>query len=197
MGDHPKPKNLQSPYETSAWLTLKDGYLHKTKLAKGLIPSTKLRWFALKQNPNTFESRLEYYEGRTCKGWLSLRDAEILPSDKIGCFTVISHHRHESSTVARSMKLQAEAHDPQRGAGWVLALQSAAKVFRENAKARQEQSQEEKANSQSKIPQELLARLDDDEGSVAQRASQFSVCSNFLFLCALIAETYIAFYHSY
>ena len=60
--------NLQSPAETANWLILKEGYLKKSKLAKGLIKSTKLRWFVLKQDPVNLEGRLEYYEGMLFRG---------------------------------------------------------------------------------------------------------------------------------
>ena len=59
---------LPSPAETKNWLVLKDGYLKKSKLAKGLIRSTKLRWFVLKQHPTTLDARLEYYEGKQFRG---------------------------------------------------------------------------------------------------------------------------------
>ncbi|EGD75983.1 hypothetical protein PTSG_00691 [Salpingoeca rosetta] len=192
MSDRAKPGNLQSPYETCGWLTLKEGYLQKTKLAKGLIPSTKLRWFALKQNPKTYESRLEYYEGRTCKGWISLRDAVVMPTRKLGAFTVTTYHKHGAATVARTMKLQGETHDQHSSTGWVVALKNAAKSYKEHGKdsrapsdagsvQRQQQQQQhhqqqhaqaEDEAQAAKLTPELLDRLENDESSVAQRANR-------------------------
>ena len=180
MSGRAKPSNLQSPQETGAWLILKEGYLHKTKLAKGLLPSTKLRWFVLKQNPNTFESRLEYYEGRTCKGWISLSEAFVLPTRKMGSFIITTYHKHGSGTVARSMKLQAEGRNLFVATGWLVALSNATKSYKEHsspsAKEQQQKlEQQDDAERQEKLTPELLQRLEHDESSVAQRASQ-SLC---------------------
>jgi hypothetical protein len=51
------------PGETRGWLVLKEGYLHKTKWTSSRVvrmKSTKLRYFVLKQNPDTLIARLEY-----------------------------------------------------------------------------------------------------------------------------------------
>lgn len=51
------------PVETRGWLVLKEGYLNKTKWTSSRVvsvKSTKLRYFFLKQNPDTLVARLEY-----------------------------------------------------------------------------------------------------------------------------------------
>ncbi len=106
---------LDSPLETANWLTLKEGYLLKTKVKK-LHKSTKLRLFVLKQDPYTLASCLEYYEGRSIRGSAVLVNARIHP-EKAGVFLV--------HTADRTFILQAERGDLLASVSWVLALQQA------------------------------------------------------------------------
>lgn len=106
---------LHSPPETRTWVTLKEGYLLKTKFKK-LHNSTKLRMFTLKQNPTNLAARLEYYEGLSFRGAASLEAARIHPQ-KAGVFLV--------HCKARTFHLQAEKADLRVATSWVLALQQA------------------------------------------------------------------------
>jgi hypothetical protein len=106
---------LCSPSETKGWVTLKEGYLLKTKVKK-LHKSTKLRLFVLKQDPNTLKSRLEYYEGKSFRGAAVLENAKIHP-ELSGVFLV--------HTIGRTFILQAEKGDLKVAMSWVLALQQA------------------------------------------------------------------------
>lgn len=98
--------------------------MQKSKLAKGLIKSTKLRYFVLKQNPQTAEARLEYYEGRIFRGSTSLHDAYIRPSRKPGHFVVATVRT--SNEIAREMTLQGEVEEAR---AWILALRQAAYAY--------------------------------------------------------------------
>jgi hypothetical protein len=65
-------------------------YLHKTKWTSSRLvslKSTKLRYFVLKQNPDTYVSRFEYYEGLILKGALEM------VSDHPLCLGAFSHAR--------------------------------------------------------------------------------------------------------
>lgn len=106
---------LYSPSETKTWVTLKEGYLLKTKFKK-LHKSTKLRLFVLKQDPHSLGSRLEYYEGKQLRGYAELANARIHP-EKSGVFLV--------QTPERTFFLQAEKGDLRVATSWVLALQQA------------------------------------------------------------------------
>jgi hypothetical protein len=106
---------LHSPAETKEWVTLKEGYLLKTKVKK-LHKSTKLRLFLLKQNPTNLASQLEYYEGFSLRGAASLVNARIQPQ-KGGVFLV--------NTSNRTFYLQAEKGDLKIATSWVIALQQA------------------------------------------------------------------------
>eukprot|EP00730_Choanoeca_flexa_P006031 TRINITY_DN12069_c1_g4_i2.p1 TRINITY_DN12069_c1_g4~~TRINITY_DN12069_c1_g4_i2.p1 ORF type:complete len:195 (+),score=43.16 TRINITY_DN12069_c1_g4_i2:102-686(+) len=135
---------LQSPEDTKGWLVLKEGYLKKSKLAKGLIRSTKLRWFVLKQHPKTLESRLEYYEGKQFRGSCRLDTATILPARKQGAFTVCSRRNDASRTIT----MQTDADKLNDATAWILALRNAAaaanKQRQASAKAPQGPSLSEK-----------------------------------------------------
>ena len=106
---------LRSPPETRSWVTLKEGYLLKTKFKK-IHKSTKLRMFLLKQNPTSLAATLEYYEGFSFRGSANLENARIHPQ-KGGVFLV--------HTKNRTFHLQAERSDLRVATNWVLALQQA------------------------------------------------------------------------
>ena len=108
---------MYAPAETRNWLVLKEGYLLKTKKLK-LRNSTKLRWFILKQHPVSFSARLEYFEGMSMKGGVSLDRANI-KMEKDGVFLV--------ETAARTFILQAEKGDLKVAMSWVIALQETIK----------------------------------------------------------------------
>ncbi len=74
--------------ETRDWLTLKEGYLIKTKWAKGIHKSSKLRWFVLKQHPATGSAELEYFEGMSFKGSAPLAGARIVPQVPSSCMFI-------------------------------------------------------------------------------------------------------------
>ncbi|EDQ91127.1 uncharacterized protein MONBRDRAFT_36460 [Monosiga brevicollis MX1] len=122
---------LQWPLETRDWLILREGYLSKSKLAKGLIRSTKLRWFVLKQDPVSRESRLEYYEGRLFRGSCTLRDAVICPAKKPGTFSIQTPRAQGSRTIT----LATDANQVDQATQWVLALKRAATSSRDAAAA--------------------------------------------------------------
>ncbi len=106
---------LYAPVETRGWLVLKEGYLLKTKI-KTMRKSTKLRWFVLKQSPQSLAARLEYYEGMSIRGALALSNARIqLESD--GEFLI--------HTPDRTFILQSEKGKINVSTSWVLALQQA------------------------------------------------------------------------
>lgn len=108
---------------------MQEGYLTKSKLAKGLLKSTKLRFFVLKQNPVTSEARLEYYEGMLCRGTTSLRGADVRPARKPGTFTLRTWRA--KGDLARTMTLQTEDGTIEGATAWILALQKAAYAFRQ------------------------------------------------------------------
>jgi hypothetical protein len=115
---------LQSPAQTRNWLVLKEGYLVKTKVVKralGLHKSSKLRWFVLKQNPETLESHLEYYEGLQLRGSTSLKDATVKPSKQRGSFEV--HTPKRTMIPSRTFHLAVDNDDGKLATSWVLALQ--------------------------------------------------------------------------
>eukprot|EP00047_Mylnosiga_fluctuans_P004945 m.237458 g.237458 ORF g.237458 m.237458 type:complete len:284 (-) comp13143_c0_seq1:98-949(-) len=122
-----QPRLLHSPLETRTWLVLHQGYLLKTKI-KALRKSTKLRLFVLKQNPNTMESRIEYYEGYTPKGGVSLENAKI-HVEKDGVFHIL--------TPSRTFYLQSEKGNLATATAWVLAIHRAI-VKQESAKKSRE-----------------------------------------------------------
>ncbi len=64
---------------TKGWLRLKEGYLIKTKLVRGMHKSHKLRYFVLFQHPDSKQPQLEYFEGKTLKGSASLANARAIP----------------------------------------------------------------------------------------------------------------------
>jgi hypothetical protein len=71
-------------------------YLHKTKWTSSRLvslKSTKLRYFVLKQNPDTYVSRFEYYEGLILKGALEM------VSDHPLCLGAFSHARDSTEPL--------------------------------------------------------------------------------------------------
>eukprot|EP00047_Mylnosiga_fluctuans_P005155 m.238755 g.238755 ORF g.238755 m.238755 type:complete len:256 (+) comp13356_c0_seq1:23-790(+) len=114
---------LKSPAETRTWVTLKEGYLLKTKIKK-LHKSTKLRMFLLKQDPGSLAARLEYYEGMSFRGAAHLEHARIQP-ELSGNFLV--------HTPKRTFYLQSEKGDLKVATAWVLALQQAILSASKNA----------------------------------------------------------------
>ena len=58
---------------------IKEGYLIKTKLVRGMHKSHKLRYFVLFQHPDSKQPQLEYFEGKTLKGSASLANARAIP----------------------------------------------------------------------------------------------------------------------
>ncbi len=116
---------MYAPAETRSWLVLKEGYLNKTKKLK-LGKSTKLRWFILKQHPESLSSRLEYFEGMSMRGGISLDHANI-KMEKDGVFLV--------ETSFRTFILQAERGDLKMAMAWVLALQNAIKKSKQHPRS--------------------------------------------------------------
>jgi hypothetical protein len=101
---------------TKGWSRIKEGYLIKTKVVKGVHKSQKLRFFVLFQHPVSKQAQLEYYAGKTLKGSASLINARALP---------LPNNRFELTTPTRTFYLQAEESDPDGAATWTFALQRA------------------------------------------------------------------------
>lgn len=124
MSDTPASRvvSLQSPVETASWVILKEGFLTKSKLAKGLLPSSKLRYFVLKQDSATLEARLEYYEGMLFRGSCALDCAAVKPASKPGTFSIVTRKRGGDRTIT----LQADAAHVEDATKWVIAIKQAA-----------------------------------------------------------------------
>lgn len=109
---------LMSPPETANWMTLKEGYLYKTKrVTKGFHKSTKLRWFVLKQEPTMLSLRLEYYEGMAFRGGHALEKVAVKPGSE-GSFTLTNNGR-------KMFELSADKGNLKAATSWVVALQRA------------------------------------------------------------------------
>ena len=103
--------------ETADWLTVREGYLVKRKRVKGgLHKSTKLRFFVLKQEPETRVGVLEYYEGIELRGILPLSGATLVPG-KPGRFAI------RMAMQKREVFLGCEPGQLDAGLAWVAALQ--------------------------------------------------------------------------
>jgi len=118
---------IKSRAQTAQWVTLKEGYLFKTKRVKKsfhAVKSTKLRFFVLKQEPNTKAAELEYYEGKVLKGVVNMAGAMIVP-DKPGRFRVLVKQIRHKKEITREMELASEEDKIKDCMGWVVALQQA------------------------------------------------------------------------
>eukprot|EP00038_Savillea_parva_P016191 m.16208 g.16208 ORF g.16208 m.16208 type:complete len:512 (-) comp3365_c0_seq2:6-1541(-) len=108
------------PPETRDWIILREGFLNKTKWTTSKIlsvKSTKLRYFVLRQHPDTMLAHLEYYLGLKLKGSLKLVDTEIT-LEAPGRFVVVCSN-------GRRVYLAAENHNVDTAVAWVLALEHA------------------------------------------------------------------------
>jgi hypothetical protein len=101
---------------TKGWTRVKEGYLIKTKVVRGLHKSHKLRYFVLYQHPQTKQAQLEYYAGKTLKGSANLVGARAIP---------LPAARFELYTPTRLFLLSAEQGDVEDAATWTFALQKA------------------------------------------------------------------------
>ena len=108
---------LVSAPVTEGWSVLKEGYLIVIK--PGSQKKKKLRYVVLYQNPDTLESRLSYYVGKTLRGSLPLNTARATP------FPGARLQIHTAASTNESLTLQAEEGDAEICKEWTLAIQGA------------------------------------------------------------------------
>ena len=112
---------LVSAPVTEGWAVLKEGYLVVTKGPKTTTGSQKkkLRYVVLYQNPDTLESRLSYYVGKTLRGSILLNAARATP------YPGAKLQIHTTASAEESLTLQAEESDADISKEWTLAIQGA------------------------------------------------------------------------
>lgn len=64
---------------TSGWRVKKEGMLLKSKRSPGFKKSVSMRYFVLKVEPISKVAELEYYDGKTLKGAMTLQGASVSP----------------------------------------------------------------------------------------------------------------------
>eukprot|EP00049_Salpingoeca_infusionum_P027480 m.32638 g.32638 ORF g.32638 m.32638 type:complete len:365 (-) comp9539_c1_seq1:191-1285(-) len=174
---------LKSPRETRDWLILKEGYLVKTKLAKKVMKSKKLRWFVLKQNPVSYEARLEYYEGMLLKGSITLKDVRVVPAKKPGTILLETNRAvgvTAKSGKGRSMTLMSEKNPVPEATIWILAIRQAAADYADHTKktatakqsSTQPQTMSSTGNVQAHVEPAVVPDLPSDGSDVSSRRKQ-------------------------
>eukprot|EP00039_Didymoeca_costata_P027269 m.18046 g.18046 ORF g.18046 m.18046 type:complete len:411 (+) comp6176_c0_seq1:79-1311(+) len=148
--------------ETQGWVTLREGYLYKSKRSKksfNAVKSTKLRFFVLKQEPQTFETELEYYEGMIMRGVIPICGAAIIPdSERPGKFRI--------ENQGRTVELATEKSKVNDSLAWIMALQQAVNAAADHP-TRDRGSTESVKPPKPPRPETILASEEWRSGSMA------------------------------
>lgn len=99
---------------TSGWYVKMEGMLLKSKRSPGFKKSVSKRYFVLKVEPASKSAELEYYEGKTLKGAMTLQGATVCPGAG-GSFVL---HGPDRTWYMRPVDT-----DMQESLAWIKAIQ--------------------------------------------------------------------------